>query len=160
MEKVWATIVAPAAVAAAQAAGARYNPSPTHPRTAAWYGGLNKPSFTPPGPVFGIAWTLIDSALSYGGYRLLRARPSTARTGALALWALNVLGVGGYSWVMFGRKRLDEATGVTGAMLATSVGAVALASQVDRKAAWAILPLAGWVAFAFILQEEVWRRNR
>ena len=38
------------------------------------------------------------------------------------------------------RKRLDEATGVTGAMLATSTGAVALSSQVDKKAAWALLP--------------------
>lgn len=79
--------------------------------------------------------------------------------GAIALWALNVLGVGSYSWVMFGRKRLDEATGVTGTMLATSVGAVALSARVDRKAAWAIVPLAE-VTFAFLLQEEVWRRNR
>lgn len=160
MDKTLAALAAPVAVAAAQLAGAQFNPSPTHPRTASWYARLRKPSFTPPGPVFGVAWTLLDVGLGYAGYRLLRAPPSEYRTGALALWAANVLGVGGYSWVMFGRKRLDEATGVTGTMLATSVGAVALSAKVDSRAAWAIAPLAGWVAFAFVLQEEVWRRNR
>ena len=36
----------------------------------------------------------------------------------------------------------------------------ALASQVDRRAAYADLPLVAWVIFAAVLQEEVWRRNR
>ena len=160
MNRILAAVAATTAVSTAQIAGAQFNPSPTHPRTAIWYAGLRKPSYTPPGPVFGIAWTLIDAALGYAGYRLLQARPSGARTGALALWALNILGIGGYPFVMFGRKRLDEAAGVTGTMLATSWGATALAAQVDRKAGFATVPLAAWVTFAFLLQEEVWRRNR
>ena len=61
-----------------------------------------------------------------------------------ALGSHNELGVGGYSWVMFGRKKLDEATGVTRTMLATSIGSIALSAQVDWKAAWAIVLLAGW----------------
>jgi benzodiazapine receptor len=86
--------------------------------------------------------------------------PSPKRNAALGFWGLSILGVGGFSWVLFGRKRLDEALGVTAGMVGASVGLVATAGMVDRKAAIASRPLAGWVVFASFLQEEVWRRNR
>ena len=159
MNKSLAAALAGTAVAGAQLAGRRYSPTPDHPRTAAWYAALRKPLYTPPGPVFGVAWTVLDALHGYAGFRLLSAPSSGWRTAALAAWATNVLGIGGFSWVLFGRKQLDEATGVTAGMLAASVVAVAAASQVDRRAAWAGAPLAGWVAFASLLQEEVWRRN-
>ncbi len=151
--------IATTAVVAAQLCGKRYSPTPDHPRTAAWYAALRKPAFTPPGPVFGIAWTGLDALLGYSGYRLMLARPSNARTLALGAWSLNLLGVAGFSYVLFGRKRLGEALGVTAGMVATSAAAAATATLVDRKAALADLPLLGWVVFASVLQEEVWRRN-
>jgi translocator protein len=61
--------------------------------------------------------------------------------------------------VLFGRKRLDEATGVSLSMVGTSAAAALAATRVDTRAAWAIAPLVGWVIFASVLQEEVWRRN-
>ena len=145
---------------AAQLTGARNNPSPSHPKTAAWYAALRKPSFTPPGPVFGLAWTGLDALLGYAGYRLLIARPSNPRRAALGAWGLNLLGVAGFSWVLFGRKRLDEALEVTAGMVVVATATTVAASAVDRRAAYACLPLVGWVIFAAVLQEEVWRRNR
>lgn len=55
MQKSLAAVVAGSTVAAAQLIGARWNPSPSHPRTAAWCASLRKPSFTTPAPMFGIA---------------------------------------------------------------------------------------------------------
>ena len=159
MQKNNAAIVATAAVATAQLIGSRWSPAPNHPRTAAWYAALRKPSFTPPGPVFGAAWTALDMLLGYSGYRLLRARRSPRRDIALGAWGLNLLGVAGFSWVLFGRKRLDEALGVTAGMVATSAAAAGTAALVDRRAAYADMPLMAWVVFAAVLQEEVWRRN-
>lgn len=159
MNKTTALLLAGSAVATAQIIGGLRGPTPGQPATAAWYARLRKPTFTPPGPVFGAAWTCLDGLLGYAGYRLLTRPASRARTMALGLWAVNVLAVAGYPWVMFGRKRLDEATGVTVGMLASSVGAVAAASQADQRAAWASVPLAAWVSFACLLQEEIWRRN-
>jgi benzodiazapine receptor len=147
------------AVAVAQLIGGRNSPTPANPRTAVWYARLRKPFFTPPGPVFGLAWTGLDGLLGYAGYRLLVAPASRSRTVALASWSLNLLGIGGFSWVLFGRKRLDEATGVSAIMIATSLGSCAASYQVDRRAALAGLPLALWVVFATVLQEEIWRRN-
>jgi benzodiazapine receptor len=160
MRQVTAAALAGSAVVAAQLSGGRYRPTPDQPATAAWYAALRKPSFTPPGPVFGIAWTLLDTLLGYSGYRLLMAKPSSRRNWALGAWAVNLLGVGGFSYVLFGRKRLDEALEVTAGMVVSAASASALASQVDRRAAYADLPLLAWVMFAAVLQEEVWRRNR
>ena len=159
MQKLPAAALAAACVVGAQLSGKRFSPTPDHPCTAIWYASLRKPSFTPPGAVFAIAWTGLDALLGYAGYRLLIAPPGTRRSTALAAWATNILGVAGFSWVLFGRKRLDEALEVTLGMVGSSVAAVATAARVDGAAAWATTPLAGWVSFAALLQEEVWRRN-
>ncbi len=159
MNKLEAVALAGGSVLGAQLSGRRYSPTPDHPRTAAWYAALRKPSYTPPGPVFGIAWTGLDTLLGYSGYRLLLAPPSQRRNLALLAWTANVLGVGGFSWVLFKRKQLDEALGVTLGMVGTSAAAIATAAVVDRRAAWADVPLFAWLLFASLLQEEVWRRN-
>jgi translocator protein len=146
-------------VIAGQYVGSQYGPDRT-PDTRLWYDALDKPWFTPPGIVFAIAWTALDSLFGYSGYRLLVAPPSRARFIGLISWLISVLGVPGYSWMMFGRRQLGLAAGVTAGMVASSACTVAAASNVDRRAAWTAAPLAGWVVFALVLQGEVWRRNR
>ena len=160
MRNSTALLLTGSAVAAAAGAGSRFGPTPAQPRTAAWYARLRKPSYTPPGQVFGIVWTALDGLLWYAGYRLVTSRPSPQRSFALGFWGATLLGVGGFSWVLFGRRRLDEALEVTAGMVASSAGLVAAAATVDRRAARAAAPLALWTSFAFLLQEEVWRRNR
>lgn len=66
----------------------------------------------------------------------------------------------GFSYVLFGRRRLDQALEVTLGMVGSSIAAVVTAEPVDRSAAWSVVPLAAWVSFAALLQEEVWQRNR
>ena len=151
MRKGTAALMAGAAVMTAAVAGSRFGPTPDHPRTAAWYARLRKPSYTPPGPVFGAAWAVLDGLLWYSGYRLLSRRLQPRGNVALGFWGLSVLGVGGFSWVLFGRKRLDEALGVTAGMVGASVAFVGTAAPVDRPAALAGIPLAAWVTFAFPL---------
>ena len=53
MQKSTAAVVASVAAVGALLSGSRFNPSPAHPGTAAWYARLDKPDFTPPGPIFG-----------------------------------------------------------------------------------------------------------
>lgn len=160
MRKGSALLVTGAAAIGALLAGRKFNPDPARPSTAAWYASLDKPSFTPPSPVFGVAWTLLDGLLWFTGYRLICARPSTARRIALGSWIASVLAIPSYSWVFFGRHRPDEGLGVTGSMLGASATLAASAARVDRPAAIATAPLICWLLFATALQEEVWRRNR
>lgn len=79
----WAAGLAVGAVPAASLLGGRANPSPDHPRTERWYDRLRKPGFTPPAPVFALAWPAIQAAQAYSGYKLLRAPASPERSAAL-----------------------------------------------------------------------------
>ena len=151
--------IAAGAVTAALLIGRRASPTPEHPRTRRWYRRLDKPDYTPPSPVYPIAWTGIQASLAYGGYRLLRAEGSPERTTALAFWAANQVGIAGWSEVFFGQRSTGWATVVSAALGASAVGYVATASQVDKTAGQLGLPLVGWVAFATVLAEEIWRKN-
>ena len=147
------------AVTAALLIGKRASPTPDHPRTALWYQTLEKPEFTPPSLVYPFAWTGIQTALAYGGYRLLRAKSSPQRSSALALWFANQFGIGGWSEIFFGRRAPGWGTIASAALGASAVGYVVEAGKVDPLAAKLGLPLVAWVAFATLLSEEIWRRN-
>ena len=139
--------------------GQRFSPAPNHPRTRRWYRRLDKPGFTPPGPVFGAGWALIEAAFAYGGYRLLQGRPSTPRNAAIGLWIANNLLIAGWSGLFFGRKALGPSALTAAGMIAVAGAYAAVASRTDKVAAATAAPLIGWLGFATLLAEEVWRRN-
>ena len=159
MEKTSAALLAGSAVVAAAVLGGRHAPSPLQPRTALWYAKLNKPGFTPPGPVFGGAWSVLYPLLGWAGYRLLSAPAGPQRTKAVAAWGANVAGVAIHPWLFFGRKKLGAATVALTVETAAALTLVATAARVDRLVARGQVPLALWTAFADLLNEEVWRRN-
>ena len=151
--------VAVGGVIAALIIGGRASPTPDHPRTRRWYQRLSKPGFTPPSPVYAVAWTGIQASMAYGGYRLLRAGGSSERNSALALWAANQVGIASWSEVFFGRRSPGWGTIASAALGGTAIGYVAAADTVDKTASRAGVPLALWVGFATLLSEEIWRAN-
>lgn len=159
MSPLLAAGIALGAVTAAALIGRRASPTPDHPKTRRWYRRLEKPGFTPPAPAYGIAWTGIQAGLAYGGYKLLRAEASPARTTALTLWAGNQIGIGGWSAVFFGNRAPGWGTIASAALGGNAIGYVAAAGQVDKTAARSGVPLVAWVGFATLLSEEIWRRN-
>jgi tryptophan-rich sensory protein len=160
MPPLLAAAVAGGAVALAAVVGRRYSPDRSHPDIDRWYHrDLDKPSFTPPDAVFGAVWPVLDLFLAFGGYRLLTAPKGPERDAAIALWAVNVAMVGGWSKIFFGERNLGGGALGAAAMLGTGAAYVECASHVDSLAAASGVPFAAWVAFASVLSEEVWRRN-
>jgi benzodiazapine receptor len=157
MKPSTAALVTIGGVAAAALIGGSYGPQ--NPSIGWWYAKLRKPPYTPPGPVFGIAWTILEILLCVTGYRLLRTRPGTARTAALASWSANVAGLAGFPILFFGRKKLGASASATSAMFASASATVAMSALADPVAAVAGTPLLLWTAFATLLSEEIWRRN-
>ena len=158
MRKTDATLLATGAVVAAAIVGSRYRPGPT--KDGLWYAMLDKPSYRPSGPVIGAAWMALDATLAYAGTRLIAAPPSTSRDVALAGWGASVVGVPGYSFLMFGKHKLGAALAACLGMLAATLTTIGVGASVDKRAAGSLLPLAAWLGFATLLQEEIWRKNR
>lgn len=159
MKKLYAALTAAGAIVVAQETGRRYSPTPDHKKTRRWYESLEKPSYTPPGPVFGVIWCLLDGLIGYAGYRLMTAPPSRARRIALWAWWMSVAGVAGFPYVAFGKRCPGGALAISAGLIGTSGLAIGTASRVDKRAAMAGLPLFAWLLYATLLQEEIWRRN-
>lgn len=156
-DRALALLTSVGAVASAAVVGAQAGPQ--QPRAGLWYARLRKPSFTPPGPAFGAAWSVLYCLIGFAGYRLLRAPVGRGRTAALSGWSGTVFGIALFPWTFFGKRDLVASGAVTVGMLAAATTAAAAASGVDRPAARAMIPPAAWVAFALLLNEELWRRN-
>ncbi len=157
MNKQNAALLAVAGVALAGITGAQNGPQ--RPMTALWYARLHKPSYTPPGPVIGVAWSVLEVLLAAAGYRLFRARPSGARSVAAGSWVMTLLGLAGYPWLFFRRKQLGPSAAASAAMLASALATATAARRVDPAIPALTGPLLLWLTFATVLSEELWRRN-
>ena len=154
-----AALIASASVLVPIAMSASTTPSPNHPKIFVWYALLRQPSFKPPDWLFPVAWTGIEASLAVSAYRLLRARPTVARTRALGLWSVNILMIGGWSRLFFARRNLAQSTVAAAAMAGSSIAYLREAQKVDKLAARAAMPFVGWVAFATILTASIWALN-
>jgi benzodiazapine receptor len=159
MQKTTSYVIAAAALTGALLIGGSYGPKPDHPKTRAWYKSLRKPSFTPPKPVYGVAWSALGALLVFSGSRLLTAPQSRTRTSALGLWVANVLGIALWPKLFFGRKNLPASVAAAGGMTLSAAGLAAASAKTDRLAGYATLPLIAWLGFATVLDEEIWRKN-
>jgi tryptophan-rich sensory protein len=125
-----------------------------------WYKLLRQPAFKPPDAVIPLAWSGIESALAFAAYRLLRGPSAPARDKSLAWLALNILSIGAWSRLFFGRRKLTASTLAAAAMVGTGAAYVAEARKTDSAAAAAGVPFVAWVGFATVLTAAIWRRNR
>jgi tryptophan-rich sensory protein len=105
--------------------------------------------------LFGMVWPPLYLALTLSGLRIWNAPKSAARTQALTLWGV-VQGLNAV-WMALGPKKLGGqlATGI--ASLGTAAAYVWRARQVDPPSASLVAPYVGWIGFANVLTDELWR---
>lgn len=143
--------------------------SVTAPAIEGWYAGLAKPSFTPPGRVFGPVWTVLYAAMGVASWLVWRRRRQGGREGdprlvrratrALTLYGLQLLANGAWSLLFFG-WRSPLAGLVDLALLLPLVAVTAwLFYRLSRWAGALMAPYVGWVAFAAVLNAAIWRLN-
>jgi benzodiazapine receptor len=133
-------------------------PTADHPKIYAAYQALEHPRFTPPRPIFLYVWPPLFLALTMSGLRIWNAPNSPARAQALTLWGviqgLNAL------WMALGPRRLASQLATAIATLGAAAIYLWRAGRVDAPAAGIVTPYVGWIGFANVLTEELWRKNR
>ena len=132
----------------------------TYPNLARWYAGLVKPSFNPPNWVFAPVWTALFVLMAFGLWRILRLpEASVARRRALSLFFIQLTLNAAWSWMFFGANNpLLGAINIIPQFLIILATVVAF-HRLDRIAAWCLVPLAAWVAFASVLNIAIWQLN-
>lgn len=123
-----------------------------------WYAALAKPSFNPPGWVFGPVWTVLYAMIAVAGWRLWR-RGGPASRRALTAWYVQLVLNLAWSFLFFGGRMIGWALAEIVLLAAAIAAAIALAWRVDRMAAWLLVPYLAWVSFATLLNAALWRLN-
>jgi translocator protein len=132
----------------------------TIPAISSWYNIINKPSFTPPGWLFGPVWIALYALMGIAAWLVWTSDSGKkwARTALIAFdvqLALNVL----WSFLFFGlRNPLYGLLDIVALWLAI-VATMASFYRVSKRAAWLLVPYLLWVSFALVLNLYVWRLN-
>jgi len=125
-----------------------------------WYFELRRPSWTPPGWLFGPAWTLLYVLIGISAWRVWRVGGMKRDPVALSLFAGQWVFNFAWTGIFFGLKRPDIALAEIIVLLALIAGTAWRARRHDRPAAWLLVPFLGWVSFATALNGAFWWLNR
>lgn len=126
------------------------------------YATLAKPTWAPPGWLFGPVWSLLYISMSLAMWLVWKKKftvPAKTYTAAHAWWwvqlALNA------AWpVFFWLQPAGMAAVIVCAVLALTIGACIFTFQpISMPAAVLMLPYAAWVSFASVLSWALWRMN-
>ena len=122
----------------------------------AWFSALQKPSFNPPGWVFGPAWTLLYILMAIAAWRFYRVDGFGL---AIGLWLVQLVVNAAWSPLFFGMHRADLALLDIIVLDILVIATIAVFLCKDRIAAWLMLPYLGWIAFATTLNAAIWQLN-
>jgi tryptophan-rich sensory protein len=124
-----------------------------------WYATLDKPWFNPPNWLFGPVWGVLYLLMAFAVWRLMSLPPSPARRRAAILFFGQLALNAAWSWLFFGgQSPLLGLIDIVPQALFVMAATVAML-RLDRWAGLAMVPLAGWVAFAAVLNAAVWALN-
>ena len=137
-------------VFAAASSGAVFKPGE-------WYLSLKRPSWTPPSWAFPVVWTILYIMIAISGWMVWERAGWSA---AIAVWGLQLVMNAAWSWLFFGRRRMDLAMIDVSLLFAAVVGYIVLAWPISQTAAYLFMPYALWVATAATLNYSVWQLNR
>lgn len=124
-----------------------------------WYRSLRKPSWCPPGWLFGPVWLVLYLSIAASGWIVWREGNAQ---GPLALTVFGVQLVFNALWptIFFGLRRPGAAC-LEIACLWLSIAATIIAFQsISEMAAILLAPYLLWVSFAAALNLRIWQINR
>jgi tryptophan-rich sensory protein len=125
-----------------------------------WYEGLAKPDWTPPRPVFPIAWTVIFALCAVSAVTAWRAAPGPKQSDmVIGLFALNGFLNILWSLLFFRMQRPDWALLELVVLWISIAVLIVYCGRLSRLAGLLLLPYLAWVTLAGMLNWQVVQLN-
>jgi benzodiazapine receptor len=124
-----------------------------------WYALIAKPSWTPPNAVFGPVWTGLYLAMAIAAWLVWRRAGFAGAGAALALYGLQLVLNGLWSYLFFGRHQPGWAFADIVALWCVILATTVAFARVHLGAMVLMLPYLAWVTFAAALNFAIWRMN-
>jgi len=128
-------------------------------RPGEWYAHLTKPSWTPPGAVFGPVWTVLYFLMATAAWLVWRGGGFARHRTALRLFLGQLLLNAAWSPFSFGLKSLGLSLLDILALWVVLLLTLRWFFKAKPLAGWLMVPYAIWVTFASALNFALWRLN-
>jgi len=124
-----------------------------------WYLTLTRPSWNPPGWVFGPVWGLLYLSMSIAAWLVWRRRSQKPVALPLGFYLTQLLLNGMWSWLFFGERLIG--TALLDLVLIVLFVAITtrLFMKTHKTAGLLLVPYLLWVSFAAVLNFQIWRLN-
>ncbi len=124
------------------------------------YESFNKPSFSPPGWVFPVVWTILYFLMAIAAYRIwMKGNSSEDVTKALFLYVIQLFL--NFLWsIIFFRFRLYAIAFLELLLLLVFILLTTFEfHKIDKISAYLMIPYIAWVSFAGVLNYTIWMLN-
>jgi tryptophan-rich sensory protein len=126
---------------------------------ATFYGALDKPSFAPPGWIFGPTWTLLYLSMAMAAFGVWKVRGWSGARGSLTLYLVQLVFNALWSVFFFGMRLGTWSLVDIGVLWVLLVATVVAFWRVRWGLGLLLVPYLLWVSFAAALNVAVVRMN-
>lgn len=125
----------------------------------AWYASLQKPSWNPPGWVFGPVWSVLYTLMAIAAWLVWKQGGFAAQNKPLTVFLVQLALNAAWSPIFFGLQRPDLAFAAILLLWLAIIATGWTFRPVSRPAAWLLVPYLAWVSFAAVLNGTLWWLN-
>ena len=128
----------------------------TAPSIPNWYAGLAKPSWTPPGWIFGPVWSVLYLSMAVAAWLVWRRGDAVV---PMTLFGIQLVFNAAWSWLFFGLHSPGAAF-IDIVLLWMAIAATTVVFwRRSTLAGILFVPYLIWVSFAAVLNFAIWRLN-
>jgi translocator protein len=125
-----------------------------------WYQTIQRPSWNPPGWIFGPVWTTLYIMMGIALYLIWKAEVSTSlKNYAILLFTLQLVFNFFWSFIFFNQQQPGWAFAEIVALWVLILFTIFAFAKINNLAAWLLVPYISWVSFAAILNYTIWKLN-
>ena len=125
-----------------------------------WYAHLNKPSFNPPGYLFGPVWTILYLLMGVSLYLVWKAPDGRMRDYALIIFVIQMVLNFAWSFIFFYFHQPGWALVDIIALWIFIVAMILIFYRISSTSALIQVPYLLWVSFATVLNAAIWLLNK
>ncbi|HQX73978.1 MAG: tryptophan-rich sensory protein [Chitinophagaceae bacterium] len=126
-----------------------------------WYQTIARPTWNPPGWIFGPVWTTLYVMMGISLFLVWKEDTSVElKKIAIALFTVQLVLNFFWSFIFFNQHQIGWALVEIIAMWVFILLTIFAFAQVNKAAAWLLVPYISWVSFATILNFTIWQLNK
>lgn len=124
-----------------------------------WFLGLTLPLYQPPGPVFGIVWSILYALIALAAALVWAHKAAPGRGLALGLFGAQLLVNLAWSPLFFRFHQILPSLALIGVIFALALATTLAFGRISRAAAWLMVPYLAWLGVAASLNFRIWQLN-